>query len=89
MPLDQKLKNTAAKNQNGFIHSFNGNELVANADNHNLRTQNRCFKSAEDSPILPNGMRTHHTIEQLLTVPTKDTSDQRTLPFGRGLIHSI
>ena len=77
----KKLKNTAAESQNGFIHSFNGNELVANADNHNLSTLYRCFKSAEDSPILPNGMRTHHTIEQLLTMPAKDISDHRSFPL--------
>src|SRR4029077_13925348 len=85
----KKLKDTTAENQNGFIYAFDGNELVANADNHNLCTQNRCFKSAEDSPILPYGTRTHHTIEQLLTMPAKNTSDHRSLPFGRGLIHSI
>ncbi len=85
----QKLKCTTAESQYGFIYSLNGNKLVADADNHNLRTQYRCFKPAEDSPILTHGMRTHHAIEQLLTMPSKDTFDHRSFSFGSGLIHSI
>jgi len=79
----------AAEGQNGFIHSLNGNELVADADDHNPSTQHRCFKPAEDPPILTHGVRTHHAIEQLLTMPAKDISDHRSFPFGCGLIHSI
>ena len=75
--------------QNGFIRSFNWNELVADADDHNPSTQHRRFKPAEEPPILTPGVRAHHAIEQLLTMPMKDTSDHRSFPFGGGLIHSI
>jgi hypothetical protein len=44
MRTDKKLKNMAAKGQNGCIHSFNGNELVADPDDHNPNTQ--CSKTS-------------------------------------------
>ena len=52
-------------------------------------TQHRCFKPTEDSQFCTHGVRTHHAIEQLLTMPAKDISDHRSFPFGCGLIHSI
>src|SRR5512141_3369652 len=79
----------AAKGQNGFIDSLNRNELITDADNHNPLTQHRGFKTAEDSPILTEGMRAHHAIKQLLTMPTIDIPEHGSLPFGCGLIHSI
>lgn len=87
--MDKKLKYAAAECQNGFIYTLNRNELVADADDHNSSTQHRGFKPAEDPPILAHGVRPHHAIEQLLTMPAKDVSDHRSLPFGCGLIHSI
>ena len=62
IPTGKKLKHLAAEGQNGFIHSLNGNELVADADHHNPSTQHRCFKPAEDPPILTSGVRAHHVI---------------------------
>ena len=32
---EKKLKYPATESQNGFIHSLNGNELIADADDHN------------------------------------------------------
>lgn len=87
VPYD--LKYTAADGQNGFIHPLNGNELIADADDHNPSAQHRSFKPAEDSPILPYGVRPHHAVEQLLTMPLKDTPNHRSFPLGRGLVHSI
>ena len=89
--MDKKptLKYTATEGQNGFIHSFNWNELVADADDHNPSTQYRGFKPAEEPPILTHGVGTHHAIEQLLAMPAKDISHHRSFPFGCGLIHSI
>ena len=51
IPPYKKLEHTATKGHNGFIHSLNGNELVANADHHHSRTQHRSVKQAENSPI--------------------------------------
>ena len=87
--MGEKLKYLAAKSQNGFIHSFDWNELVADADDHNPSAQHRCFKPAEEPPILTHGVRTHHAIEQLLTMPAKDIFHHRFFSFGCGLIHSI
>ena len=87
--MGKKLKYLATEGQNGFIYSLNRNEPVTDADHHNPSTQHRGFKPAEDPPILPHGVRAHHTIEQLLTMSAKDISDHRSFPFWYSLIHSI
>jgi hypothetical protein len=86
---EKKLKYTATDGQNGFIHSLNGNELVADADYHNPSPQHRRFEPTDDSPILACGVRPHHAIKQLLTMPLENTPNHCSFPLGRGLIHSI
>ena len=87
--MEEKLKYAASEDQNSFIHPFNRDEVITDADDHNPSTQHRGFKPTEEPPIVTDGMRTHHAIKQLLAMPAKDTSDHRPFPFGSGLIHAI
>src|SRR4030065_346460 len=86
---DKKLKYSAAKGQNSFIYPLNWDELVADSNDHYPSAQHCGFKPAEAPPTSTHSVGPHHTVEQLLTMPTKNVSNHRSFPFGGGLIHPI